>query len=366
MKQAEVHTVPMGAPDDVSNVRALFKSGAVDPAHVIAIIAQTEGDGYARGFAAQSMQLLLGEYLKISNQEVFDRIPMMMIGGTAGIMCPHYTLFVNKPAPNVTPSKEKRLVLGSASTRALLPEEYGRIAQVNLVTAAVEKAMAEAGITDPNDVVCVELKVPQMTGARMKEAASRGKAVVNDNALVASGMSRGASALGAAIALGEIPASAVRDEFIGRSTDIYSERASASSGGEQVGCRVVVIGNLAGSPSSLIAGRGVMNDQLDLDGAYAAFHMAGLHIDKGKLTDESRKKFVTAFANAGANYVPDVKGRRHTMLSDLMSAWAGHQAKAVVHAVISSIVGDTLHLANAGAEHQGRPGANLVCVVAKA
>lgn len=366
MLEAEVHTVPMASPDDISQVRALFDEGVVDPNHVVGIIAQTEGDGFARGYSAQSLQILFSELLNLSHQEIFDRIPMMMIGGTAGLMCPHFTLFVIKPASNGNQSDDKRLVIGVESTRALLPEEYGRMAQLKEVEAAVRSAMKSANITDPADVRNVELKVPQLTPARLKDATDRGKTVVSTNFPATAGLSRGASALGAALALGEVKELDLDDKVIAGGADVYSERTSASSGNEQVGCRAIVIGNVAGSSSRYVAGNGVMNHQLDLEGARAAFEMAGLRVENGCLVPEDRDRIAAVFVNAGANYAPDVLGRRHTMLSDFLAAYAGHQAKAVVHAILSGIVGNTMVLANAGAEHQGKPGANLVCVIARA
>jgi len=70
--------------------------------------------------------------------------------------------------------------------------------------------------------------------------------------------------------------------------------------------------------------------------------------------------------NAGADYVGSVRGRRHVLHSDFLSPFSGIQAKAVAHAVVATIVGDTMFLASAVAEHQGPPGANLVCVIAEA
>lgn len=366
MLEADVHTVPMAGPDDVSRVAALFDAGTVDPAHVVGVIAQTEGDGYARGYAAQSLQLLLSQRLSIATAEVFESIPMLMIGGTAGIMCPHWTLFVNKPAAGAVASGEPRLVLGAASSRRLLPEELGRMAQVEETASTVRAAMARAGIADTAGVVCVELKVPHVTPARAAEAAARGRTMCDPNLLTASGKSRGAAALGAAVALGEIDSSALADSVIGNDPSLHSERASSSSGGEQERCRAVVIGNLAGAPSRLVAGGGVMAHQLDLAGARAAFAAAGLELVDGALPAAERERVAAVFVNAGANYAPDVLGNRHTMNSDFLAAFAGNQAKAVAHGIVSSIKGDTLVLGNAGAEHQGRPGANLVCVIARA
>ena len=366
MLEAEVHTVPMAGPADVSQIATLFDAGTVDPAHVVGVIAQTEGDGYARGYATQSLQLLLSERLSITTDEIFETIPMLMIGGTAGIMCPHWTLFVNKPASGSGDPDGPRLVLGVASSRRLLPEELGGMAQVEQTVATVRTAMAHAGISDPDDVACVELKVPHVTPARVADAARRGHTMCDPNLLTASGKSRGAAALGTAVALGEIDQSALSDAAIGNDTTLYCERASASSGGEQVSCRAVVIGNVAGAPSRLVAGNGVMADQLDLAGARAAFTAAGLELVDGMLSPAERERVAAVFVNAGANYAPDVLGNRHTMNSDFLASFAGHQAKAVAHVIVSSIKGDTLVLGNAGAEHQGKPGSNLVCVIARA
>ena len=379
MHDADICTVPMAGPADVSEIRGRFESGEIDPAHVVGIISQTEGDGLVRGYASQSLQLLLAEFLDISMADAFERIPMMMIGGTAGLMCPHHTLFIKRPAsiqqpraatgkqPEVASGRsDKRLVLGVANTRRLLPEEYGTLVQVREAADAVRAAIADAGISDADDVQCVEMKVPHMTPARVEDAASRGHDVVDRNLLTASGMSRGASALGAAVALGEIAESDISDADIGRNPVLYSRRASASSGGEQFACRVVVIGSVAGAPSKLVVGRGMMDHQLDLAGARAAFAAAGLTLVDGALVPADRDRIAAVFVNAGANYLPHTLGRRHTMNSDFLATWAGHQAKAVVHAIVAAMIGDTMFLANAGAEHQGPAGANLLCVIAKA
>ena len=84
--ECRVVRVPMSGPGDVSGVAALFDRGNVDPRHVVAIMEQTEGDPYARGYATLAMEVLLSERLGISRAEVFAKIPMMMIGGVGGII----------------------------------------------------------------------------------------------------------------------------------------------------------------------------------------------------------------------------------------------------------------------------------------
>jgi cyanuric acid amidohydrolase len=365
MFEAQVHTVPMGGPDDVSAVAALFDSGEVDPNHVVAVIAQTEGDGYARGYSALALSLLIAERLQLSARAVLERIPMLMIGGTAGLMSPHHTLFVNKPANLETSRDERRLAIGVASSRTLKPEEYGTAAQIELVAEAVRQAMKNAGIPSPDDVCCVEMKCPQMTAQRKDDAVARGKTIVDPDPQVASAMSRGASALGAALALGELAAADVSDAIVGRRPDLFTSRGSASSGSEQNAVRVVVLGNVTGSPGDYVAGNSVMQDQLDLPGARAAFTAAGLRLEEGIVLPADRPKIAAVFVNAGADSLEHCRRRRHTMRSDFLAQFSGHAAKAVAHASISGIAQDTRILANAGAEHQGAPGSNLVCVIAR-
>jgi len=366
MHLANVHTVAMTSPGDILQVAALFES-SVSPQEVVAVIAQTEGDGYARGYASLAMEGLFSRKLGIEPREVFERIPMLMIGGTAGLMHPHFTLFTkSKAAGQAGDAKRKRLAIGVASTRRLLPEEYGTLIELDAVTEATAQAMRDAGIEDARDVHSVQMKTPSMTPARVEDAKSRGKEVCNPNLLTASGMTRGAAALGAAVALGEIDRKRISDKTVGGDASVYTTIGCASAGAEQQAVRVIVIGNAPGVPGNLVAAHGMMTHQLDLAGAYDAFRSAGLEIADGRLIENSRKRLRAVFCKAGGDAVSAVDGRRHTMRSDFLSAFSGHQAKAVVHAILSSIAGSTQVLANAGPEHQGAPGANLICVIAEA
>ena len=211
--ESEVYCVPMSSPGDVSQVTALIDDGRVDPKNVVAIMEQTEGDPYCRAYATLAMQGLLSNHLGISHQEVFDRIPMLMIGGVGGIMCPHINLFVKKPA-TLAASGEERLSIGVASSRVMAPEEFGTMTQVDLVAETTRQAMADAGITRGDQLHCVEVKCPAMTPARIEDAIGRGKTVVNGNPVAASSMAKGASALGVAVATGEVDREALRERSI--------------------------------------------------------------------------------------------------------------------------------------------------------
>ena len=130
--ESRVIRVPVIRPATFRASRRCSTRGEVDPSRLVAIMEQTEGDPYARGYATLAgMEVLLSERLGISRRQVFDTIPMMMIGGVGGIICPHIILlFIRQPGSG-DGGRGKRLALGVASSRALSPEEYGTMIQVD-------------------------------------------------------------------------------------------------------------------------------------------------------------------------------------------------------------------------------------------
>ena len=86
----------------------------------------------------------------------------------------------------------------------LLPEEIGRTPMVEKVAAAVKVAMERAGITDPADVHYVQTKTPLLTIDTIRDAKSRGKTVWTEHTHESMDLSNGCTALGIAVALGEI------------------------------------------------------------------------------------------------------------------------------------------------------------------
>jgi cyanuric acid amidohydrolase len=341
----EIIRLGMAHPGDVSELEKLLKSGDIQARHIKGIIAQTEGDGYARGYSTLAFQVLLEPYLGWSHEEIFDRIPMMMIGKTGGLMSPHYTLFVRRDSSSEPASdKGKRFVFGVASSRVLKPEEIGTAVQVDVTAATVREAMADAGIDRLEDVHCVEIKCPWGVGGARSKAAS---------------------ALGSGVALQEIERDRISEEAINGAHDLYSLRTSVSAGGEQTAVRVIVMGNKEGADSPLVVSSGVMTDSFDLPGLYRVFDEMGMPV-RPVLAESDRKRVRQVFVNAGADALSHIRGQRHTIHSDALSMHSGIVAKAVAHAVVGGLVGDAAILCSAGSEHQGPRGANLIAVVAEA
>ena len=131
-------------------------------------------------------------------------MPLVWSGGTDGVLSPHATVFANAPDGRYEPSDEPRVVVGVAMSEELLPEDIGRPAMVEKVAAAVRTAMASAGIEDTADVHYVQTKTPLLVLETINDARSRGHDVVTEDTLKSMDISNSTTALGIAVALGEI------------------------------------------------------------------------------------------------------------------------------------------------------------------
>src|SRR5258705_12277894 len=153
--EVAVHKVAMAAPNDISELAAPIDSSAIDPSKIIALIGKTEGNGgandFTRGYATLSCQMLLAKHLKLSPEEIGQRVVFVWSGGTEGVLSPHATVFTRTTSSGQSEGTA-RLAMGIGITRDILPEEVGTLIQVHEVSAAVKRALGEAQIDDPRDV----------------------------------------------------------------------------------------------------------------------------------------------------------------------------------------------------------------------
>ena len=358
MQRVEVHRFATSSPDDVSGLAALLDGGAIAPTDVIAVLGKTEGNGcvndFTRGFATTSYAGLLAARLGVAPAEVERRVQFIMSGGTEGIMTPHVSVFARRDvAAGGRPGKG--LVAGIASTRAIPPEELGTVAHVREVALAVERAMADAAIADAADVHFVQIKCPLLTAQAITEATAAGKRVATTSTYASMGYSRAAAALGVARALDEVPASALGDAAIARRWDLFSRVASTSAGVELHHNEILVLGNAEGSASDLVIAHDVMEDAIDAAAVRRALRAAGCAT--------APERVVGVYAKAEASPSGQIRGRRHTMIDDSDINHTRH-ARAVVSAVIASVIGDPMVYVSGGAEHQGPSGGGPVAVIA--
>jgi cyanuric acid amidohydrolase len=287
---------------------------------------------------------------------------MVMSGGTEGGLSPHLLVFAAAAAPaGATPAPS--LAIGTAFTRTFQPEEIGRTAQIEATAEAVATAMAQAGITRPEDVHYVQVKCPLLTGERVTQAGARGRPVVTTDTYKSMSYSRGASALGVALALGEVAREALDDSAVCHRLDLWSGRASTSAGIELMHNEVIVLGNSETWASDAIIAHRVMRDAIDLPAALGALADAGLH-PSGQLDDTARERLLAVLAKADPSSSGRIRGVRHIMLDD-SDINATRHARALVGGVLAGVVGRTDLFVSGGAEHQGPDGGGPIAVIVR-
>jgi barbiturase len=355
----EVRKVPIHSVADASELARLIDEGVMAADRVIAIIGKTEGNGgvndYTRIIADRAFREVLIE--KGAPAEQVHQVPVVWSGGTDGVISPHATIFATTDAE---PSDEPRLTVGFAMSEHLLPEEIGRTPMIEKVAAAVREAMGRAGITDPADVHYVQTKTPLLTIHTISDAKSRGETVWTEHTHESMDLSNGCTALGVAVALGEISMPSDADVMHDRS--LFSSVASCSSGVELDQAQVVVVGNARGVGGRYRIGHGVMQDALDADGIWEAIRDAGLELPERPRTSDLDGRLVNVFLKCEVSQDGQVRGRRNAMLDDSDVHWH-RQIKACVGGVTAAVTGDPAVFVSVSAAHQGPDGGGPVAAI---
>jgi len=177
------------------------------------------------------------------------------------------------------------------------------------------------------------------------------------------GYSRGASALGVALALDEISRDVLADEAVCRRFDLWSGRASTSSGIELMHNEVIVLGNSDRWASEDVITHRVMRDAIDVPAVLEALADVGLR-SAGQLDEGARQRIAAVLAKADPSSSGRIRGARHVMLEDSDISATRH-ARALVGGVLAGIVGRTDLFVSGGAEHQGPDGGGPLAIIAR-
>jgi len=359
MPIAKVHRISSDGPDDVSGIADAIAAKRIDPTGVLAVFGKTEGNGcvndFSRGFAMTSLTHFFAQHI---GTDAAQKICFVMSGGTEGGMAPHWTVFERAPGNAGT---QPALAIGRAHTPALPGQHLGRMGQIESVALGVRTAMLDAGIDSPADVHFVQVKCPLLTTQRVKQAQEAGHTVATPDTLKSMGLSRAASALGVAVALGEIAIGDLKDQDIGTRFDLWSGRASCSAGIELLGHEVVVLGMSSGWNGPLAIDHAVMNDAIDIEPVRDALFRLGLPAHK-QLGGADREAVVALLSKAEASKSASLRGNRHTMLDDSDISATRH-ARAFVCGALASLVGHAEIYVSGGAEHQGPDGGGPVALI---
>jgi ring-opening amidohydrolase-like protein len=345
---------------DASGLDECITSGRFKADEVVAVIGKTEGNGgvndFTRILADQAFRAVLKKHGTRSDDEIKE-VPMVWSGGCDGVITPHATVFARNGKAGT--AGKPRLVLGTALSPKILPEDIGRPAMVEKVAEGVRLAMKDAGITNPRDVHYVQTKTPLLTIEWIADAHSRGKDVaceVHDSM----GVSNGTTALGIAVALGEI--AMPKAEEICKNLDLYSSVSSCSSGVELDQAQIVLLGNKDGAGGRYKIGHSVMKDALDADGIYEAIRNAGLDLPDRPRASDLQGRLVNCFIKCEADRTGRLRGRRQIMLDDSDVHHHRH-SKGAVGGVAAAAIGDPAVFVSVDAMHQGPQGGGPVIAI---
>src|SRR5260370_1402334 len=204
----EVAKVELKTVQDASGLEGLIAAGKFGADEVIGVIGKTEGNGgvndFTRILADQAFRRVL---LKrgTRNEAQIHEVPMVWSGGCDGVITPHATIFAR--SAKTGPADKSRLVIGTALSAELLPEDIGRPAMVQKVADAVKAAMKDAGISDPKHVHYVQTKTPLLNIGGISDQIREGAAELRDG--------RGANALGGGLVNAFRKCGAVRGALLG-------------------------------------------------------------------------------------------------------------------------------------------------------
>lgn len=268
-------------------------------------------------------------------------------GGTEGVLSPHVTFVVRSRVNTPT-----GLIAAVGHTRDLLPEEIGSAIHARTVSETVLSLINGLGV-QTQDVQLALVKCPLLTSAKLGAIRAAGKEPPTSDTYESMALSRYASAIGIASALGELAETDVASALTLKQS--WSAKASCSSGAELEDNHIFVLANdssIGPHQARLRAISRPMNDAID---AQALLELLAQ-------VKEVNGKVLQVFAKAEADPSGTIRGLRHTMDTD-SDIHSTRHARAAVGGLLAGLTGDTQLYVSGGAEGQGAPGGGSLCVI---
>lgn len=374
--QVKARKILTSGPADVRELTRLIDEGVIIPAEVMCIIGKTEGNGgrndFTRDLAMMAFEELFSERLGITRQEVVERIIFSLSGGCEGVVSPHIIVFSiargeggkgssGNGGTGSSPSHQKRLAIGIGFTREFAPEEIGRMPQIEETARVIRDVVTQMKVTENSDVKLIQMKgaIPAVSYEQSEAARMKGKPMRSDMVY-----SRGASALAAAVALGEVEISTLSDDSVCSDWDKYSSTASCSAKPGLKRTEIMVFGNSAHWHGDLVINGGIVKDMIDVNSIRAV--LAGLGIEvEAQATEEQTKRLVGIFGKSEADPRGTIRGRRHVMLTD-DDVSDTRYSRCVLSSILAGVTGDTAVYVSTRSEHHGPSGGGTVAIIARA
>ncbi len=344
-------------PADVTGLAEAIACGVVRPRDIVAVVGKTEGNGgvndFTRSLAVMAMSHLLAPYLECRPEDVENHVVLSFSGGSEGITAPHVLVFCASGSPSEFPLPVKRLAIAAGFTRSFQSEEIGRIEMIEETARAVAALMRKLQVS-AEDVHLVQIK-----------GAIPPTKTIGPDLRCDMSWSRAASALGVALALGEVSEEQLSDVVINSDWSLYSSRASVSAKPLLERSEIVLFANSNRWEGDLIIAHGIMQDIIDTTGIYTVLGKLGLRPQNGQLEAGDATRIRAVFAKSDADSRGYIRQHRHTMWSDADISDMRY-SRCVVAAQLAGIIGETGVYVSTRAEHQGPQGGGPVAIIAVA
>lgn len=355
--------VPLDHTKDTAGLERLVSEGLLKPDDIIAVTGKTEGwqkGETSRLDADQAIRRFLLEHGS-RPAGLIDQVPMVFTTGGIGILTPHIVVYTRALAE---PARDggARLAMGVARSEIIRPEWMATSRLVEANADAVRAGAADAGI-DSGAVEYVVGKAYYPTRQDFADARAAGHIIpeLDDRALFR--RASGAAGLGVAVAadgLAMPPAEAISHRL-----ELWSGKVAVSAnewepvGGDGPQTQLVVFGNRVGAGGRLRVGHSAMSDTLDVDALARALRQAGLDVGPGPLSPENRARIVAVYVKFSLPVEGRLRGRRQIVENPEY----GHQVKAALGGMFSSILQDNLVWISGSATHQGPAGGGTVAAI---
>ena len=340
----------MAGPGDASGLAAAL---AAHPSAIRAVVfAKTEGHAGPNDFSRDLAQKALSGAL--AEAGLARRSTVMLALGCEGVSTPCGYALLETPDTEAMRDCDpdySALVMGTAVSAAPPPEEIGTPALVDRVAAAVRAALQDAGLS-VEEAVLVLVKGPLLPPRHPLATAERCSGT----------RGRAVAALGAGMALGEVPREKVTMESIAGDLSLYTRRAMTFAGPELDRVEVVAFGNRAGAAGCLRICATLTRDILDAASIKRMMMGAGFALDDaGELVQGGRVQAI--FAKCGIAPDGSLRGGRTTMLSSSLPPEV--HMRAAESGVLGAVFGTTRYFISGDPIQQSTPGGGVAAAIYK-
>ena len=331
------------SPADASGLLDCLRLLPVDRIRRLMVLGKTEGPATLNDFSRELAQCAVDEVIrKVGGPALLARTTRLFSTGVEGIASPVMVLLAETENAVAIPPGIG-LAFGAAISAPVPDAQRGALAHVETARETVARAIEDAGLV-ADQVSLVLIKSPILSAV---EATRQGGERLRHGGSTAS--SRGAAAIGAGLALGEIDPKSLGNDPVGR-TSVHAQRVMAFSGTEVDCLEALVIGKRPGGDPRWDIKSALVEDLADGDA------MRGMR-------PGDDHELVLVLLKAGISTDGQLRGRRTTILTSELPA--DKQLRAAASGVVAACFGVVNAFISAGAEHQGPPGACLCTLILK-